>query len=59
VERMRHDAVLNKLISLKLPVTRDNYIKFAYFGEKTFDQLSAEERAELPELWDDNGNIIQ
>jgi hypothetical protein len=53
------DAILSKLMKLGLTCSRDNYIRLAYLGEKTFDQLDAEEVAGLPELWDDDGNITQ
>jgi hypothetical protein len=56
---MAQDAVLAKMAELRIPMTRDNYIRLAYFGEKTFDQLEGEELAELPDIWNEEGELIQ
>ena len=42
------DIVLNALIKHKIPVTRENYLGLAYFGNVP-EELTAEQEAELPE----------
>lgn len=41
------DIVLEKMKQLGVPVTRKNYLDFAYFGTPPAE-LSAEQEAELP-----------
>jgi hypothetical protein len=45
-----NNNVLRYMINKKIPLTRDNYLSFAYFGDPP-DELSAEEEAELPEFF--------
>ena len=42
------DCVIAKMTTLNIPMTRENYLAFAYFGTPP-DQLSAEEEYMLPE----------
>ena len=42
------DPVVQQLLKLRLPVTRENYIELAYFGEPP-KELGVEQEAELPE----------
>lgn len=42
------DIVLNKMKKEGVPLTRENYLQFAYFGNPP-EELSAEEEAQLPE----------
>lgn len=42
------DPVVQQLLKLRLPVTRENYIELAFFGQRK-GELGAEEEAELPE----------
>jgi hypothetical protein len=42
------DAVLQKMKALGLPMTRENYLYLAYFGNSP-GELGPEEEAELPE----------
>jgi hypothetical protein len=59
-EKRMNDPVLAKLVKLGMPCTRENYIKLAYWGQKSYEDLGVEERAELPELWDEEtGSILQ
>ena len=50
----RFDCVTEYLIKHKIPLTQRNWIEFAYFGdEHSVDELEAEERADLPEGFED------
>ena len=42
------DIVLDKMKESKIPMTRENYLQLAYFGNPP-EQLDAEEEAQLPE----------
>jgi hypothetical protein len=44
---MEKDIVVEKLKKVGLPVTRENYLFFAYLGNPP-EKLSAEEEAQLP-----------
>jgi hypothetical protein len=58
-EKRMNDPVLAKLVKLGMPCTRDNYVKLAYLGERKYEELGVEERANLPDdLWDEDGNIV-
>lgn len=48
----REDAIIQKMIQKNIPITIENYIELAYWGEKTFKDLGPEELAELPEIFD-------
>jgi hypothetical protein len=50
---------LNKMQQLGIPLTRDNYILFSYLGEKEYEDLDGEELGMLPDIWDENGELIQ
>jgi hypothetical protein len=43
------DYVMEKLLKLGLPLTQQNYLRLAYWDERTIDDLGGEELAELPE----------
>jgi len=48
------DCVLECMKRMGIPLTRENYLDVAYFGNPP-DKLSAEEEAELPDqfqVWD-------
>lgn len=53
------DHVLHYMTKHGIPLTRDNYVSLAYMGEKTYEDLEGEERAELPDIWNEEGEIIQ
>jgi hypothetical protein len=54
-----NNCVLRYMINNKIPLTRDNYLSLAYFGDLP-DELSAEEEAELPEFFQlDPGEEIE
>lgn len=42
------DPLVKTMRSLRIPITRDNYLNLAYFGEVP-KELGAEQEAELPE----------
>ena len=42
------DHVLNYMKKINVPLTRENYLDYAYFGNPP-EELSAEEEAALPE----------
>jgi hypothetical protein len=44
---MKADIIVEKLKKVGLPVTRENYLLFAYLGNPP-GKLSAEEEAQLP-----------
>ena len=43
------DCVIEKLLKVGLPLTQQNYLCFAYWDDRTIDDLGPEELAELPE----------
>jgi len=43
------DIVLNKMLELDIPLTRQNYLNLAYLGSPPPEPLDAELEAELPE----------
>ena len=47
------DHVLDYLLKNKIAITQRNYIEIAYMGEKSVEELEAEELAELPEGFED------
>lgn len=49
------DYVLQKMEQYKIPMTRENYLNIAYFGNPP-EQLDAEAEAELPEQFQLRGN---
>jgi hypothetical protein len=53
------DHVLEMMARKRIPLTRDNYIFFAYLGEKDYEDLEGEELGMLPDIWDENGELIQ
>ncbi len=55
---MPKDIVLEKMIREKIPLTVENYVHLAYMGSKTFDELEAEELAELPEIFSWDGDVV-
>jgi hypothetical protein len=56
----RRDAVLEKMIQLKMELTLENYVELAYWGSKRVEDLGPEELAELPQIFDafGEGEII-
>jgi hypothetical protein len=54
------DAVLQKMIEEKIPITLENYVELAYLGSKCVEDLGPEELAELPEIFDvwGDGEIV-
>lgn len=52
---MKTDAIIEKLKKEKLPVTRENYLQFAYLGDPP-EHLSAEEEAALPDEFQFKGD---
>lgn len=44
---MAQDPILEKMLKMSVPFTRENYLKFAYFGDPPA-QLGPEEEAGLP-----------
>ena len=44
---MSHDAIIQKLEKLKLPVNITNYAKLCWLGSRSFRSLSFEEREEI------------
>ena len=55
------DYVQKKLLELGSPLTQQNYLRLAYWVDRTIDDLGPEEIAELPEGFEDwpisEGNI--
>lgn len=45
---MEHDCVIAKLLELGSPLTQENYLRLAYWDDRTVEDLGPEERAELP-----------
>jgi len=43
------DYILKKLLELGSPLTQQNYLRLAYWDDRTIDDLGPEELAELPE----------
>ena len=43
------DYVVKKLLELGSPLTQQNYLRVAYWDDRTIDDLGPEELAELPE----------
>jgi len=43
------DYVLKKLLELGSPLTQENYLRLAYWDDRTIEDLGPEELAELPE----------
>jgi hypothetical protein len=43
------DYVLKKLLELGSALTQENYLRLAYWDDRTIDDLGPEELAELPE----------
>jgi hypothetical protein len=56
---MAEDNILRTMTRLGIKLTRDNYVMFAYLGEKEFEDLEGEELAMLPDIWDEDGELIQ
>lgn len=42
------DPLVKMMRKLRIPITRDNYLDLAYFGDKP-KELDAEQEAELPQ----------
>lgn len=47
------DYVLDFMLKNKIPITQRNYVHIAYMGEKSLEELEAEELAELPDGFDE------
>jgi hypothetical protein len=47
------DYVLDYMLKHKIAITQRNYIEIAYMGEKSLEELEAEELAELPDGFDE------
>jgi hypothetical protein len=47
------DIVMKKLLELGSPLTQQNYLRLAYWDDRTIDDLGPEELAELPEGFED------
>jgi hypothetical protein len=47
------DCVLNWMLKHKVPLTQENYLNLAYWDDRTLDDLGPEERAGLPEGFED------
>ena len=47
------DHILDYLLKNKLAITQRNYVEVAYIGEKSLEELGAEEIAELPDGFED------
>jgi hypothetical protein len=53
------DHVLKMMARKHIPLTRENYIFFAFMGEKEYQELEGEELAMLPDIWTEDGELIQ
>jgi len=53
------DPVLVYMVKHRIPVTRDNYIAINYLGDRTYEDLEAEDLVAVDELFDENGQLIQ
>lgn len=49
----KHDCVLATMLQLGGQVTQKRYLAFAYWNNRTLEDLGPEERAELPEGFED------
>ena len=48
------DHVLAYMLKQKVPLTQENYLNLAYFGQKSsLEELEGEEIAQLPEGFED------
>jgi len=47
------DCVLKKLLELGSPLTQQNYLQLAYCDNRKLEDLGPEERAELPESFEE------
>lgn len=45
----KNDCVLAKMLQLGGPITQKRYLALAYWDNRTLEDLGPEERAELPE----------
>jgi hypothetical protein len=52
-QQLEKDCVLRKLLELRVQLTQRNYLLFAYWDDRTLNDLGPEERAELPEGFED------
>ncbi len=43
------DAVIEEMKRLRIPLTRDNYLDWAYFGNPP-EELDAEEESQIPKI---------
>jgi hypothetical protein len=53
VTRLSDSAVVSLMLAVGTPITLEKYIEVCYWGEKKFEDLSAEEIAELPDIFRD------
>jgi hypothetical protein len=47
------DYVLDYMLKHNIPITQRNYIEIAFMGQKSVEELEAEELAELPDGFED------
>ena len=59
MNRLPEDAVLTFLAKEGIPITRDNYLAFAFLGAKTYDELEGEDRVEVDDLFAEDGTLLQ
>lgn len=48
-----NDIVLEKMLKEKVPLTQRNYITLAFWDKRSIEELGAEERADLPDGFED------
>jgi hypothetical protein len=53
------DDIVKILVEHGVPVTRDAYVEFAYFGERNYSDLDGEERAAIDDLFGPDGRLVQ
>jgi hypothetical protein len=53
------DCVLKMMVRKGIPLTRENYIFWAFLGEKECEDLEGEELGMLPDIWTEDGELIQ
>jgi hypothetical protein len=51
------DCILKFMVEKGVPLTKENYVEIAYMGNPP--ELDAEIEAELEELFDEEGNLVQ
>ena len=52
------DDILKFMVEKGIPLTKDNYVEIAYMGDPPAE-FDAEIEAELEELFDEEGNLVQ